>query len=159
METLVLVGEAALTGLLAGWLILGVIENIRFPEINGWFVGEVMSMNRVRQNRDAWRLLGGNRVEDPRVHRALFRLIVAVEIVVALLLSAGAALLLAAALGAADPATARLWAVAGVIGWTGIWGAFLVGGQWFHYWIGCEGSQATHFFMTIWGVATFAALT
>ena len=159
METMTLAGQSALVALQAGWLILGVVENLRFPAVNGWFVGEVMSMNRVRQNRDVWPMLGRNRVEDPRTHRAVFLLIVAVEVVVAILLAFGAGLLLFAAFGGADATTARVWALAGVIGWTGIWGAFLVGGQWFHYWLGCEGSQNTHFHMTVWGVATFVALT
>ena len=156
---MVLAGQAAMVALLAGWLILGVIENIRFPDVNGLLVGDVMAMRRVRQNPDMWRMLSGNRVEDRRIHRAIFRLIVAVEVAVAALLAVGAAALTLAAAGAGDPLAARVWAIAGVTGWTCIWGGFLVGGQWFHYWLGHEGSQATHFFMTIWGVATFAALT
>ena len=156
---MVLAGQAAMVALLAGWRILGVIENLRFPDVNRLLVGDVMAMRRVRQNPDLWRMLRGNRIEDARIHRAVFRLIVAVEIVAALLLAVGATVLALAAAGAADPLSARLWALSGVIGWTCIWGGFLVGGQWFHYWLGYEGSQATHFFMTIWGVATFAALT
>jgi predicted small integral membrane protein len=158
VETVTLIGQAAMVGLLAGWIALGAIENIRAPDVNRVFVGEVMAMTRVRQNPDVWRLVRGNRVEDPRLHRLAFAVIVAVEGVVTILLSAGFVALTLAAFGAVAAETARVWAAAGVIGWTGIWGCFLLGGNWFHYWIGSEWAQNTHFLMTVWGVATFATL-
>jgi predicted small integral membrane protein len=159
METVILAGQAAMVGLLAGWIALGAVENIRAPSVNRVFVGEVMAMTRLRQVPDVWRAVSGNRVENPAIHRAAFALIVVVEVIVAVLLGIGTVALALAALGWAAPETARIWAAIGVIGWTGIWGCFLLGGNWFHYWIGSEWAQNTHFLMTIWGVATFIALT
>lgn len=50
-------------------------------------------------------------------------------------------------------------AALGAAGFAGVFGAFLAGGQWFHYWCGHEGSQMTHFALTIWGAVTFVAMT
>lgn len=160
METLTLIGQAVLVALLAGWLVLGAAENIRAPAVNLDLVADVLSMRRVRDERpEIYALTKGNRIENPAVHRALFAVIVAVEAAAALTLSVGAGALALAAFGLAGAEAARLIALAGTIAFTAIWGAFLVGGQWVHYWAAWKETQATHYFMTLWGVATFVALT
>jgi predicted small integral membrane protein len=156
----ILAGQAVLVALLAGWLVLGAIENIRKPEVNFALVRDILSMRRVAEfSPEIYAEVGGNRIDDPRIHRLLFRVIVGIECVVAVALCIGAGMLALAAFGAGDAGTARVVAIAAVAGFTAIWGGFLVGGQWFHYWAGAEGAQMTHYMMTIWGVATFVALT
>ncbi|MEM6440818.1 MAG: DUF2165 family protein [Pseudomonadota bacterium] len=160
METLELVGLTGLVGLLAGWLTLGALENIRFPEVNRALVRDVLSMTRVSQEQpQIYELTKGNRIASDAVHRILFAIIVAVECLAAGLLIWGTAALALAAAGLADPVSARIVAGSGTILFTLIWGAFLVGGQWVHYWAAWKDSQFTHYFMTIWGAVTFIALT
>jgi predicted small integral membrane protein len=154
-----LIGQAALVALQAGWLTIGVWGNIRHPELNRAMVADVMSMRPLRDRPDLFAELAPYRVEHPAAHRGLYAAIVAAEAVVALALWAGVALLAGAALGAVAPETARAFAVLAVIGFTAVWGAFLVGGEWFRYWTGFGEAQKTHFMLTVWGVATFAALT
>jgi predicted small integral membrane protein len=160
METLTLVGQAVMTALLFGWLAIGAVENIRAPAVNRDLVAAVLTMTRVRDERpEIYELVKGNRIESPRIHAALWTVIVAAEVVVALVLGAGTVALVLAALGAASAETARILAGAGAIGFTAIWGGFLVGGQWVHCWAAWKDSQFTHYLMTLWGIVTFMALT
>ena len=94
----------------------------------------------------------------PAVHRWAFIAIVASETLVALVMLAGTAALLLAAFGVVDAEFARVLAAIGVLGFTLIWSAFLVGGQWVHYWAGAEGAQHTHFMLTIWGSVVLCLL-
>ena len=160
MDTLTLLGQAVLTATLAGWIGIGVIENIRFPPVNGDLVAMVMRMDMVRQERpEIYEKVKGNRVDSARIHSLAYALIVAVELLAAILLTLGAVLLVLAAFGAAGETAARCIAAAGAVVFSMIWGGFLVGGQWFHYWAGWKDSQFTHFFLAIWGAVVFMALT
>lgn len=154
-----LIGQALLVALQAGWLTIGAWGNIRHPELNRAMVADVMSMRPLASRPELFAELGRYRVECQRAHRRLYALIVAAETTVALALWASTGLLLLAALGAAEAEAARAVAALSVIGFAAIWGGFLVGGEWFRYWTGFGEAQKTHFLMTIWGVATFAALT
>jgi len=154
-----LLAQSALVLLLGLWLLLGWIENLRHPRANRDLVGEILSMRRVKQGYpEIHAEVGGNRIESRAVHRLLFRLIVAVEVVVSLVLLAGAALLAMAAFNAWDREAALTIAVLGVVGFTLLWGGLLVGGQWLHIWAGAEGLQQTFFLLTLWGVGTLAVL-
>ena len=159
LEETSLVGQSLLVALQAGWLTLGVWGNIRHPEINLAMVADVMSMRPLRDRPELFDRLGAYRIECRHAHRRLYRAIVAAEATVALALWASTGLLLLAAIGTVEAETARAVAALSVIGFAAIWGAFLVGGEWFRYWAGFGEAQKTHFLMTIWGVATFAALT
>ena len=141
------------------WLVLGALENIRAPAANGTMVADVLAMRGMRADfPQLYAALGRNRIESPAVHRWIFRAIVASETVVALVMLGGTLALLLAALGAFDPDGARVLATIGMLGFTLIWSAFLVGGQWVHYWAGAEGAQHTHFMLTIWGSAVLCLL-
>lgn len=158
VETASLIAGALLVGLQAAWLGLGAYLNLRHPSANGELVAEVMTMRRVRQYPEIFGTLGAKRIESPRWHRLVFRLVVAVELLVAAALLAATLLLVLAACGAFEPEAARALAILAVTAFTAIWAAFLIGGEWFAYWAGSEGLQQTHFFMTLWGVATLAVL-
>tara|TARA_R110000751_G_scaffold12683_5_gene43397 strand:- start:130 stop:612 length:483 start_codon:yes stop_codon:yes gene_type:complete len=160
VETLTLLGQALLTAIPAAWIGVGVIENIRFPPVNGDLVTMVMRMDRVREERpEIYEKVKGNRIESPRAHALAYAAIVGVELLATVLLGLGALLLALAALGLAGPIFARGLAAAGALVFTMVWGGFLVGGQWFHYWAGWKDSQFTHFFLVLWGALTFHILT
>lgn len=159
METVVLAGQCVLVGLLAGWLALGAIENIRRPWVNRDSVSDVLAMRTMRDEwPDTYRAFRSNRIEDARLHRLIFSAIVAAESIVAVTLVAGTAALGLALFELIPTETARIVAALGVLGFTAIWGAFLVGGQWVHYWVGHEGTQHSHFLLALWGVGTWVAL-
>ncbi len=160
METLTLLGQALLTAIPAAWIGIGVIENIRFPPVNGDLVTMVMRMDRVREERpEIYEKVKGNRIDHPRVHSLAYAAIVAFELLATALLGLGALLLVLAAFGAAGPVFARGVAAAGALAFSLVWGGFLVGGQWFHYWAGWKDSQFTHFFLVLWGAVLFQILT
>ena len=85
-------------------------------------------------------------------------MIVLAESLVALVLIVATIALAGAVTGLVHAETARIIACIGTLGFTAIWGAFLVGGQWVHYWVGHEGSQHTHFMLVLWGIGTWLAL-
>ena len=160
MDALVLFGLALLTAITGAWIGVGVAENIRFPKVNGDLVTMVMRMDRVREERpEIYADVKGNRVDNAAVHAWAYRAIVAFELLATALLGLGALLLVLAAFGAAGPVFARGVAAAGALAFSLVWGGFLVGGQWFHYWAGWKDSQFTHFFLVLWGAVLFQILT
>lgn len=159
MDSLVLVSQCVLVALLAGWLSVGAYENLRAPEVNLALVRDVFSMATIAQDMPTvYELVKRNRVTSPRIHSLLFGLIVAFETLVAAGLVLGTLLLAMAVVGVVDPTYARIFAGWGVLGFIIIWGLFLVGGNWFHYWVAHKQTQHTHFFMTFWGILTLAFL-
>ena len=159
MELLTLVSQTVLVGLLAGWLVIGAYENIRAPEVNLALVRDVFSMDAIAQEMPAvYEQVKRNRVTSERLQTGLFGLIVAFETCVAAGLVLGTAMLALAAGGVVDAQTARLFAGWAVLGFILIWGLFLVGGNWFHYWVAHKSTQHTHYFMTFWGILTLGWL-
>lgn len=159
MELLELASQTVLVGLLAGWLVIGAYENIRSPDVNRFLVTDVFSMQSMETDMpDVYEQVKRNRVTSKGLHRTLFALIVAFEILVAWGLVAGTALLALALFGIASSDFARVFAGWAVLGFILIWGLFLVGGNWFHYWVTHKDTQTTHYLMTIWGIITLAWL-
>jgi len=159
METVIILGQAVFVGLLAGWIAIGVYENIREPRVNRDLVVSVLTMEAVRdESPEIYEQTKRNRITSPSFHRFAFGAIVVAELVATALLSIGTLLLLGAALKLVDLESARVTAVLGTVLFTAIWGGMLVGGQWVHYWVGTLNVQFTHYFMTIWGIVTFLAL-
>ncbi|WP_224703397.1 DUF2165 family protein [Devosia aquimaris] len=141
------------------WLVLGALENIRAPAANGNMVADVLAMRLMRdQFPELYAVLGRNRIESQRLHRLLFAAIVTAETIVALVMVAGTLALLLAALGLVGLEPARVLAAIGMLGFCMIWSAFLVGGQWVHYWAGAEGAQHTHLKLTLWGALVLVLL-
>lgn len=159
MELLTLVAQTVLVGLLAGWLVIGAYENIRAPEVNLELVRDVFSMRMIEAEAPAvYEMVKQNRVTSRGLQAGLFRLIVTFETLVAAGLALGTVMLALSVFGAVGVAYAQLFAGWAVLGFILIWGLFLVGGNWFHYWVAHKGSQHTHYFMTIWGIVTLAIL-
>lgn len=159
METAILAGQLLLTSLITGWLVIGTFENIRKPDLNRDLVIMVLSMQGMKDEMpEIYETLKGNALNDPSWQRRIYALIVLAETAVSALLLLACLWLALALTGLASPETARILAIWGSLGFTGIWGAFLVGGQWFHYWCAHKDAQQTHYLMTIWGAVTFVAL-
>ena len=159
MELLELVAQTVLVGLLAGWLVIGAYENWRAPQVNLDLIRDVCSMESIeREMPGVYDLIKANKLSSEAVQGFLFRCIVLFETLVAAGLVAGTGLLALAVFGTVDATLAKLVAGWSVLGFTLIWGLFLVGGNWFHYWVSHKGTQHTHYFMTFWGILTLAFL-
>ncbi|MEQ9259774.1 MAG: DUF2165 family protein [Roseovarius sp.] len=159
LETVFMLVLIVNVGALAAWLSVGAFENVVHPYLNETYTGEVMDMLRMREDYpDAYRHVAYRRVRSPRVRKLLFRFIVAWEVTATLLLWAGTACLVMAALGTLAIDTALAMAMLGVLAFTATWCGFLVVGNWFCYWFGHEGGQNTHFQMTLWGLANMLML-
>ncbi|MFK7792685.1 MAG: DUF2165 family protein [Devosiaceae bacterium] len=159
MELLTLVAQTVLVGLLAGWLVIGAYENIRAPEVNLALVRDVFSMTMIEDEAPAvYALVKRNQITSHGFQKGVFTLIVTFETLVALGLTLGTGMLALSIFGAIEANYAQLFAGWAVLGFIAIWGLFLVGGNWFHYWVAHKGSQHTHYFMTLWGMVTLGFL-
>lgn len=156
-ETVLDLARCLLVAMPAAWLTLGVLDNIRYPAINRDDVGRVLSMAALDDHPEVAALVGHRRITHPAAVIWCFRLIVFGELLATLLLWCAVAALAADALGVAEFAFARPLAIVAMLAFTGVWAAFLIGGQWFYYWYGPHG-QATHMLATLWGIGTIAVL-
>ena len=159
MLVLELIIQCVLVGLLAGWLVIGAYENIRAPDVNRDLVRDVFSMASIaEQAPDVYEQVKANRMTSHALQDTLFRLVVIFETVVAAGLVVSTLLLALAAIGVMPADIATIVAGLSVLGFTLIWGLFLVGGNWFHYWVTHKPTQHTHYFMTFWGILTLIVL-
>lgn len=141
------------TACLTAWMLSGVIDNWMHPHLNAKVVAEVMGLDRLAEDfPDEFAKVAYRRVQNPRATRLLFYSIVAWESLAAILLTIGTVLLLIAFLSGGDTTAARAWAMLGCLAFVANWSAFLVGGNYFCYWYCYFGSQATHFFLVLWGM-------
>jgi predicted small integral membrane protein len=160
MELAILGAQIVGTAGLAGWLTLGLWDNLRYPSMNETYTAEVLSMARLRaEYPEAYALVAHRAITDRRRQLLAFRAVVAVEALASFLLWAGTVALLLALAGAVAVESARAIAICGATAFFGIWTGFLVVGNHFNYWFCNEGAQNTHFQMTLWGIATTVLLT
>ncbi|MEZ5923301.1 MAG: DUF2165 family protein [Hyphomicrobiaceae bacterium] len=159
LSTMLLISQTSLTGYLALWLTLGVRDNLLHPAMNGAFAAQVLALERIREAYpDDFRLIQHRRITNPTVHRLVFGLIVVCEVIVCLLLWAGAMYLGLALLGWADPIDARVMALAGSLGFTSIWSGFLIAGNHFAYWYCHEWAQNAHFQLALIGIGAMVLM-
>ena len=152
-----MIAQAVLVALQAAWLSLGAYENIRHPDANRSDVAKVLALEALADQPQILKQVAYRRIADPAIVRVVFGAIVAAESLVALLLWFSALLLAGAVLGLVPAELAHTVAILAVLGFTAIWAAFLIGGQWFYYWYGAYGQQS-HFLLTLWGIATLLVL-
>ena len=157
-QTALLVAQAVLVALQALWLSLGAYSNLRWPRTNKDYVVDVVTMELTKENPAVYEDHKHRRIAKGAHIDRMFFAIAVFEAFVAVALWLAAGCLLLAAFGVLEPATARTVALIGVLAFTAIWGAFLAGGQWFHYWVSDRSPQNTHFFMLLWGIATLIFL-
>lgn len=154
-DTMYLVVLLGMLSGLFGWLVIGVRDNIMYPEQNRALTDKVLSMALIAdQYPQFWDQIGHRRVENPATQALLFRFIVAAEVVVCAVLALGLAAVVAALSGRVPVEVARSAALAGALGYTMIWVGFLVAGNHFAYWLCHKEQQFTHFHMMLWGLGT-----
>ena len=151
--------HATLVVLQAAWLSFGAYNNIRHSGHNKGYVVRVLTMELAQDNPEIYRAFAHRRITRPAVHHLFFAFLVLAQILVSALLWLGGGGLILAGLGGLDEGFARSLALCGVLGFTLMWGAFLVGGEWFLYWASENTPQYTHFFMLLWGIATLTVLS
>lgn len=153
METVTLLAQAALTGCLAAWTVTAVRDNWMHPALNLEAVATVMRFDRMQeQYPDDFARIAHRKVDDPRLHRMAFWLIVLCETTAAILLTLGTVLMFIAAFGAIGVTAAKAAAVAGTVTFSATWAGFVAGGNHFAYWYCHEGAQTTHMQLVSWGI-------
>ncbi len=155
---LLLIVQAVLVALQAAWLSFGAYSNLRWPRTNFSSVSDVVTMEMAREDPGIYEDHKHRAIQDPKTIARLFRGVALCEATVAGLLWIACAGLLAAAAGLVAADLARAAALIAVCGFTGVWGLFLVGGEWFQYWVKEGSPQSSHFFMLLWGLATLIFL-
>lgn len=159
LAMMILVSQFALVASLAAWILTGVYDNLRHPALNEAAVAMVVRFDLLADEFPAeYAEVKARKIDDPTTIRFLYRAIVLWEIFASLVLIAGALALLGGLLGAADVELARGLAMLGALLFTLTWVGFLVGGNYFCYWYCHQGTQATHFFLTLWGVLVIVLL-
>ncbi|MEO0937816.1 MAG: DUF2165 family protein [Pseudomonadota bacterium] len=157
--TMLLIAQSVATALIAAWLVTGVWDNIRHPENNETYTAEVMEMTRMKAAYPAeYARIAHRAITNRSLQKMAFRIVVAAELLGAVLLVLGAALLALAVLGIVTQGFALGVALLGTTVFTAVWGGFLVVGNYFCYWFCHEGAQNTHYQMTLWGLGTLILL-
>ena len=112
-------------------------------------------MARLRDDYpEAYAEVAHRAITDRRLQRAVFRLVVTVELLATVLLCVGTIALLMALVGVTAVETARALALFGTTAFGAVWAGMLIVGNYFNYWFGHEGAQNTHFQLTLWGLGT-----
>ena len=141
------------------WLTLGVYSNLRWPRTNKDYVHDVVTMELTKENPAVYADHAHRKVTSPRLIDRMFQAIALGELLVTISLWVAFAALMLATFSVIEPSVARAIGLLAVTGFALIWGGFLVGGQWFHYWVSERSPQSTHFFMLLWALATLIFLT
>lgn len=159
MEAALLLAQTVATAALAGWLTVGVRDNILFPSINETYTTEVFEFARMREEYpEAYAKVAHRAITNRRIQLWAFRLVIVSELTASMLLCAGAIVLALAMFGVVGSEFSRALAMVGVTMFVAVWSAFLVVGNHFCYWFGHEGAQNTHFQLTLCGLATLILL-
>lgn len=155
LDTAILITQTAQVAAMALWLAIALRDNITAPRLNADSIAEILRLDAMaRDYPHHFAALEPRRVVAPERHLRLFRLIVLGETLVALALALAALALAAALAGWLDRDAAKALALLAVAGFSGIWAAFLIGGNHFVYWL-CHGNaQRTHFDLLLWGLGT-----
>lgn len=157
--SVLLAAQCFATALIAGWLSIGVWDNIQFPSVNETYTAQVVSMTRMRQEfPDEYAEVAHRAVTDRWWQTMMFRAVVAAECLATVLLWLGVIGMLMALVGTRSVEAAKTVAMLGAMSFTGIWAAFLIVGNYFCYWFCHEGAQNTHYQMTLWGLGTMIFL-
>jgi len=130
LETVILIVAAVNVGFMAAWLTTGAVENVVHPELNEAFTSGVLDMTKMREEwPEAYRHVAYRRISARWLQIALFRVIVAWELLAMAGLWVGTAALILATFGASDGDIAIALGLIGALLFTTTWSAFLVGGN------------------------------
>ncbi|MEM6889545.1 MAG: DUF2165 family protein [Pseudomonadota bacterium] len=158
-ENALLIAQLGATGFVAGWLTLGLRDNLLYPSVNETYTAEVLSMARMQAEYPTeFAQVAHRAVTDRNRQRLAFRLVVAAETAACVLLWLGVGALFMVFFGAVPMNFAQAIALLGALAFTSIWAGFLVVGNHFCYWFCHESAQNTHYQMTLWGLGTMILL-
>lgn len=137
---------------LSVWLTLAVVNNGQAFRSSVGAVGVTMAMAPLHQNPTIDTPLLRRAVRSPRLHRLALLVVLALQVVAAVVAWAGSyQLILGEGLSAARP-----WLNLALSGFSSFVFAMLLGGLWFGYWIRQEGLQLTHLVLSVWALLAFA---
>lgn len=154
MELMTLIAQTGVTAMIAVWMSVAVRSNWMLPVFNRSAVERVMRLELMEvEFPEEFPHVAHRRIDSPRVHAVVFRLIVLAETLAAVVLFVGALLLFLSIFGVGEVETARIVAASGLLIFSGIWAAFVTGGDHFAYWFSHASSQATHMTLVLWGFA------
>lgn len=160
LDSAIHLSQTLMLALIAGWLTTGVLDNLLYPEQNEQFTTQVLTMSRLRAEfPDFYDQIGHRAVSNRRHQIIMFRFVVWVEILVAVLLWIGVLMMATSCLSWVAADTARSTAILGATGFVTIWAGFLIVGNHFAYWFGHEAAQNTHYQMTLWGIGVLIFLS
>lgn len=158
-ETLIILAQFLVCAGVNGWMLIGVYDNWRHPYLNESGVAMVMRFDLMSQEYpEDFRLLQHRRIDNPKVIRGVFYLLVLSESIAAITLTIGSICLGLAVFGLVDVGFARSAALIGALFFTLNWSVFLIGGNYFAYWYCHFQAQATHFLLALWGIGLILLL-
>ncbi len=153
--------QAVMLACLALFAALTAFNNLADPQANAAFVRHVLAMDDIFETSHParWRA-----ITRPALWQLAYALIIAGEVLTAVLLGSGAWRLWRARHATPDAAArARQWAMAGILSGFLVWylGFMIIGGEWFLMWqSGQWNGQASafRFYMTLLAVGIFIRL-
>ncbi|WP_158966114.1 DUF2165 family protein [Chachezhania sediminis] len=158
-DFMILLAQCFAVSVLAAWMVVGVLGNLRHPSINGELVDDVLTMTSLQSGfPSAYERLKHRRIDNAGLRRLVYRAAITLECAAAIGLTLGAILLFLAMLGLAGPVAARSVAVVGAILFSSVWAGFVIIGDYFCYWCGHESAQNTHFQLLMCGLGTILFL-
>lgn len=148
-----LVAQAGLLLVLALWITVAVRDNIIHAAVNRDLVIQVLAMTPLQEEYpEIYETHAARALTNETWQHRLFGLIVVGELTAAALLWLGVGALLLALAGLVGPEVARGVGLIGALSFTCVWGGFLIGGNYWCYWMCHEGAQNTHFNLCLLGV-------
>ena len=157
---MILIAQAATILFLALWITIGVRDNIIHPDVNRALTTEVLQLTRMKDEYPEIYALHANRaVEDPRWLNGLFSAIVIAEVLAAVFCWLGFAAMILAVLNVLTVEMARALALLGALTFSSVWVAFLIGGNYWCYWMCHDSSQKTHFQLAQIGILAMVFLS
>lgn len=159
MSVMILFAQTAACGFLAAWMFTGVKDNWLKPDLNGAIVGIILRIEKFEQlYPEEFEQVRHRRIENQRIHRAVFGFIVLWETLALVLLTIGFIALCLALISVVHADTARALALLGATAFTSVWAGFLIFGNHWVYWYCHEWGQNSHFQLLLWGLGTMIFL-
>lgn len=155
----VLVAQTAMVLFLALWITIAVRDNIVHAHVNRDIVTQVLTMALLKEEYPIVYASHARRsVDDERLQKGMFALIVVAECIAAALLWIGFAGMLMAIAGSMSVEMGHSLGLIGALAFTCVWSGFLIGGNYWCYWMCHDGAQKTHFHLCLLGLGTMILL-
>jgi predicted small integral membrane protein len=150
--------KALLVGGYATYLTLFVLNNVTDPVTNSGAIEPMMTMRGLKEDPLLGRGVVWRAIDSPFIHRAAYRIVIAIQAVAAVLLWRATVMLVEAGTRgyrASDVHSAVGAANLGMLVFVGLAFAFMLTGLWFMYWVKMgpvEQAHTTLLFIALFGV-------